>query len=96
MDAIRVLGFLVGASAGLFLFITLLVMLPGRMRARAARTTSAGAVWFGGPHGGEQGGVAPGPVLVGRGAPREPRVDWVSLAELAEPGRHVGGASARW
>ncbi|MEU7983713.1 hypothetical protein ACFV0L_33275 [Streptosporangium canum] len=98
MDAIQVLGSLIGSSAVLFLLITLLVTLPGKVRASASRTTSAGAVWFGGPSGSERGGSPSGPVLVDQGAPRMrvPGVDWVSLAELSEPGRYAGGASARW
>jgi hypothetical protein len=97
-SAIEVCGFLIGVSGGLFLLITLLVTMPGRMRDRAARGTSAGAVWLGGPHGSERG--ITGSVLVltsrspsGRAAPE---TDWVALAETSEPGRHTGGASAAW
>ncbi|MFF5210691.1 hypothetical protein [Streptosporangium sp. NPDC000396] len=96
-SAIQVLGFLIGVSAGLFLLITLLVMLPGRVRASAAQSTSAGAVWFGGPLRSEYGVSVSGLVLVDQEASaREPRVDWVSLAEISEPGRGLGGASAGW
>ncbi|WP_433242324.1 hypothetical protein ACQPYK_37865 [Streptosporangium sp. CA-135522] len=96
MDALQVLGFLVGASASLFLLIALLVTLPGKVRESTAHTTSAGAVWFGGPFRSDRDGSAPGLVLVDEQAARAPRIDWVSLAELSEPGRGVGGASARW
>ncbi|WP_406312994.1 hypothetical protein OHA77_31425 [Streptosporangium sp. NBC_01639] len=98
MDAIQVLGFLVGASAGLFLLITLLVVLPGRARRNAARTTSVGVVWFGGPFRSERSESAGAPMPVDGDdlRSRESQVDWVSLAELSEPGRHVGGASAGW
>ncbi|GAA3085479.1 hypothetical protein [Streptosporangium carneum] len=98
MDAIQVLAVLFGASAGLFLLISALVVLPGRLRASAARATSAGAVWFGGPSRSERDAGVSGPVLVDPPPPAEraPRVDWVALAEVSEPGRRVGGASARW
>ncbi|MEV7011293.1 hypothetical protein [Streptosporangium sp. NPDC051022] len=98
MDAIQVSEFLIGASAGLFLLISALVVLPGRLRASAARATSAGAVWFGGPFHSERGVDVSDLVLVDPPSPgaRAPEVDWVSLAEISEPGRRVGGASARW
>ncbi|MDP9850140.1 hypothetical protein [Streptosporangium lutulentum] len=92
-SAIEVFGFLVGVSGGLFLIIALLVTLPGRVRRRAARTTSAGAMWFGGPFRSEHGVDTSGLVL--KECP-VPEVDWVMLAETAEPGRHVGGASSMW
>ncbi|MEV8632602.1 hypothetical protein AB0395_13185 [Streptosporangium sp. NPDC051023] len=98
MNGIQVLELLIGASAGLFLLISAVVVLPGRMRAGAARTVSADAVWFGGPFRCEREASVSDQVLVGRPAVSEPapQVDWVALAELAEPGRRVGGASARW
>ncbi|GAA4227747.1 hypothetical protein FHR32_000740 [Streptosporangium album] len=98
MDAIQVLGFLIGVSASLFLIITLLVTLPGKVRRNAARTTSACAVWFGGPFHSErgEGTCAPLPADGDDFRARASQVDWVSLAELSEPGRHVGGASAGW
>lgn len=95
-SAIQVFGFLIGVSGGLFLLIALLVTLPGRVRENAARTTSAGAVWFGGPSRSEQGVSASGLVLTERRRSWAPEVDWVSLAEVSEPGRHVGGASEAW
>lgn len=97
VDAIQVLGFLVGASAGLFLLITLLVVLPGRARRNAARTTSVGVVWFGGPFRSERSESAGAPMPVDGDdlRSRASQVDWVSLAELSEPGG-VGGASAGW
>ncbi|MBB4920240.1 hypothetical protein [Streptosporangium saharense] len=98
MDAIQVLELLFGASGGLFLIISALVLLPGRMRASAARGTSAAAVWFGGPFRSEREVPAPSQVLVDP-APSHaltPQVDWVDLARVSEPGRRVGGASAAW
>jgi hypothetical protein len=92
-SAIQVFGFLIGASGGLFLLIALLVALPGRLRKNAARTTSAGAMWFGGPFHSEHGVNTSGLVLT---ESRTPEVDWVMLAETAEPGRYVGGASSVW
>ncbi|MGS2647053.1 hypothetical protein [Streptosporangium sp. LJ11] len=97
-SAIEVFGFLVGVSGGLFLLIALLVTMPGRLRDKAARSTSAGAVWLGGPLGSERGIAGSVLVLTGRrpaGSP-EPEADWVALAETSEPGRHTGGASATW
>ncbi|MFJ2033436.1 hypothetical protein [Streptosporangium sp. NPDC087985] len=96
MDAIQVLGFLIGASTGLFLIIALLVTLPGRVRRNAPRTSSASAMWFGGPFRSERGGDGPAPVDGPVSRTRASQVDWVSLAELSEPGRRVGGASAGW
>ncbi|WP_329429108.1 hypothetical protein OG339_08755 [Streptosporangium sp. NBC_01495] len=97
-SAIEVFGFLVGVSGGLFVLITLLVTMPGRMRDKAARSTSAGAVWLGGPFGSERGITDSVLVLTERRPvrPPAPEIDWVSLAETSEPGRHTGGASAAW
>ncbi|MER6831423.1 hypothetical protein ABT352_35900 [Streptosporangium sp. NPDC000563] len=97
-SAIEVFGFLVAVSGGLFLLIALLVTMPGRMRDRAARSTSAGAVWLGGPHGSERGITDSVLVLTERRPARAPapEIDWVSLAVTSEPGRHTGGASAAW
>jgi hypothetical protein len=92
---LEILLVLVGVSLGLIVLITLLVMLPGR---GAARRAAAGPMWFGGPAGSEHGTSASGPVLTAP-PPRwagSPQVDWVTAAETAEPGRRVGGASARW
>jgi hypothetical protein len=94
-SALEVLLFLVGVSLGLFVLISLLVMLPGRGSARRA---AAGPVWFGGPGGSDHGASRSGPVLADP-PPRWAAVreaDWVTAAETAEPGRRVGGASARW
>lgn len=97
MDAIQVFGFLIGASAGLFLLIVALVTLPARVRAGAVRSPSAGAVWFGGPHRSERCASGGGLVLVDRPVhPLTPEVDWAALAEISEPGRHLGGGAARW
>ncbi|GAA3409267.1 hypothetical protein [Streptosporangium vulgare] len=97
-SAIEVFGFLVGVSGGLFLLIALLVTMPGRMRDKAARSTSAGAVWLGGPSGSERGITGSVLVLAERrpAGPPAPETDWVALAETSEPGRHIGGASAAW
>jgi|GEM_PF-5865326 len=97
-SAIGVFGFLIGVSGGLFLLIALLVTMPGRMRARAARSTSAGAVWVGGPFGSER-GITDSVLLLTERRPARtsaPEVDWVSLAVTSEPGRRIGGASAAW
>ncbi|WP_336209952.1 hypothetical protein [Nonomuraea sp. LPB2021202275-12-8] len=94
-SALEILLFLVGVSLGLFVLISLLVMLPGRGSARRAE---AGPVWIGGPARSERGVSTSGLVLVDippRWAP-PPVVDWVAAAETAEPGRRVGGASAGW
>lgn len=94
-SALEILVFLIGASLGLFLLISLLVMLPGR---GAARRAESGPVWLGGPGHGERGVSTSVLVLVGR-SPRwaaETEADWMSVAETAEPGRRVGGASAGW
>ncbi|GAA2900078.1 hypothetical protein GCM10010517_65650 [Streptosporangium fragile] len=97
-SAIEVFAFLIGVSGGLFLLIALIVTLPGRVRDKAARTTSAGAMWIGGPFRSERGVSLRVLVLTERPAPPvpAPEVDWVSLAEVAEPGRRTGGASATW
>ncbi|MEU8384112.1 hypothetical protein [Streptosporangium sp. NPDC048865] len=97
-SAIEVFGFLVGVSGGMFLLIVLLVTMPGRMRDRAARSTSAGAVWLGGPLGSERGITDSVLVLTERrpAGPPAPEVDWVALAATSEPGRRIGGASAAW
>ncbi|MBB2910927.1 hypothetical protein FHS43_002192 [Streptosporangium becharense] len=97
-SAIQVFGFLIGVSGGLFLLITLIVTLPGRVRESAARHTSEGAMWIGGPFRSEHGVSLRVLVLTERPAPpaSAPAVDWISLAEVSEPGRHTGGASATW
>ncbi|WP_084964705.1 hypothetical protein [Thermoactinospora rubra] len=92
---IEILGFLIGASGLLFLLISALVLVPGRSSARAAST---GAVWLGGPGHSERGVSTAGLVLAGKRASwaATPDADWTALAETAEPGRQVGGASAGW
>ncbi|MEV0616959.1 hypothetical protein AB0I81_26815 [Nonomuraea sp. NPDC050404] len=93
--AAEILLFLFGVSMGLFVLITLLVMLPGR---GAQRRIEAGPVWLGGPFRSERGVSTSGLVLADRVAhwAEVPEHDWVATAETAEPGRHVGGASAGW
>ncbi|WP_327090495.1 hypothetical protein OIE66_07675 [Nonomuraea sp. NBC_01738] len=91
----QILGLLFGLSIGIFLLISALVLLPGRGSAHRA---AAGPVWLGGPSGSEQGVSTSGLVLADR-PPRwatAPEVDWVQAAETAEPGRHIGGATAGW
>jgi hypothetical protein len=94
-SAAEILLFLVGVSFGLFVLISLLVMVPGR---GAARRVEAGPVWFGGPSGSERGVSTSKLALAGRVAhwTSVPEADWVAAAETAEPGRHSGGASAGW
>jgi hypothetical protein len=95
--ALGVLAFLIGVSGGLFVLISLLVLVPGRSEPEP--DTAADAVWLGGPSGGEHGVSAFGLVLRGgrqaqwAGAPAP---DWTRLAETSEPNRHIGGASAGW
>lgn len=94
-SALEILLFLVGVSLGLFVLISLLVLVPGR---RSARRAAAGPVWFGGPAGSEHGASTSGPVLTDP-PPRWAAVagaDWVTAAETAEPGRRIGGASVGW
>ncbi|HEX4812639.1 MAG TPA: hypothetical protein VFV66_07780 [Nonomuraea sp.] len=92
----EILLFLFGVSMGLFLLISLLVMLPGR--GGGPRRAASGPVWLGGPSGSERGVSTSGLVLAERVAhwTSVPEVDWVAMAETAEPGRHTGGASAGW
>jgi hypothetical protein len=95
-SAAEVLGVLFAISIGLFVVISLLVLVPGR--SRGGGLSPHDAVWFGGPDGSVHGAGASPLVLTDwrphHGAP--PEVDWVRLAETAEPGRGVGGASAEW
>jgi hypothetical protein len=92
----EILLFLFGVSMGLFVVISLLVMLPGR--GGGPRRAEAGPVWLGGPSGSERGVSTSGLVLADRVAhwAKTSEADWVAAAETAEPGRHVGGASAGW
>ncbi|RVX43619.1 hypothetical protein EDD27_6312 [Nonomuraea polychroma] len=94
-SAAEILLFLFGVSIGLFVLISLLVMVPGR---GSRRPIESGPVWFGGPSGSERGVSTSGLVLADR-VPHwttVPETDWVAAAETAEPSRHVGGASAGW
>lgn len=94
-SALEILAFLLGVSLGLFVLISLMVMVPGR---GSTRRTETGPVWLGGPSGSEHGVSTSGLVLadqVARWAP-VPESDWVAMAATAEPGRRVGGASAGW
>ncbi|WP_188192288.1 hypothetical protein [Nonomuraea sp. SYSU D8015] len=95
-SAAEILLSLFGISMGLFVLISLLVMVPGRGGVR--RRIESGPVWFGGPSGSERGVSTSELVLAERVAhwTSVPEVDWVAAAETAEPGRHVGGASAGW
>ncbi|MFI6908940.1 hypothetical protein ACIBKY_47290 [Nonomuraea sp. NPDC050394] len=94
-SAWQILGFLIGASLGIFVLISLLVLAPGRGSARRA---AEGPVWLGGPSRSESGVSTSDLVLADRAAhwARTPDVDWVSAAETAEPGRNIGGATAGW
>ncbi|WP_204044082.1 hypothetical protein [Acrocarpospora phusangensis] len=71
----------------------LVLLLSGRGR----RRTKDDVVWIGGPYDTEH-GVGRSTLeltsVVPKGDP--PDVDWPEMAETAEPGRHVGGASAGW
>ncbi|NUR89321.1 MAG: hypothetical protein HOY71_35000 [Nonomuraea sp.] len=90
-----ILGALAGTSLGIFIVISLLVLLPGR---GTARRSEADPVWLGGPSRSEHGVSTSGLVLADRVAhwAPAPENDWVAAAETAEPGRRVGGASAGW
>lgn len=94
-SALEILAFLLGVSLGLFVLISLAVLVPGRGSARRMET---GPVWLGGPSGSEHGVSTSGLVLADRVAhwAPAPETDWVAMAETAEPGRRVGGASAGW
>lgn len=94
-SALEILLFLIGVSLGLFVLISLLVLMPGR---GAARKAEAGPVWIGGPGRGDRGVSTSGLVLVDRPPQWAPpgEIDWVAAAETAEPGMRVGGASAGW
>lgn len=90
----EILLFLIGVSFGLFILISLLVMLPGRS---AQRRVESGPVWLGGPSRSERGVSTSDLVLADRARWAEvPEHDWVAAAETAEPGGHLGGASAGW
>ncbi|WP_055510355.1 hypothetical protein [Nonomuraea pusilla] len=89
-SAAEILVFLIGTSMGSFVLITLAVAIPGRGSRRPE-----GPVWIGGPRRSERGVSTSGMVLAERTG-RAPGEDWVLAAETAEPGRHIGGASAGW
>ncbi len=80
--AFGIIAWLIGVSGGLFVLIGLPVLAAGGMG--SGRGARSGETRLGGPRGG-------GP---GRGGVRG--ADWAVLAETAEPGRRVGGASATW
>ncbi|GAA4103867.1 hypothetical protein [Nonomuraea soli] len=94
-SALEILGFLIGTSVGLFLLISLIVLVPGRGTDKKA---ASGVVWLGGPERSEYGVSTSGLVLADRPAhwAPPPRSDWPEVAQVAEPGRHIGGASAGW
>lgn len=94
-SAWQILGFLIGTSLAVFVLISLLVLVPGRGSVRKA---GPGPVWIGGPSRSEHGVSTSGLVLADRPAhwASVPETDWVAAAEQAEPGRHVGGATAGW
>ncbi|WP_157252615.1 hypothetical protein [Nonomuraea typhae] len=94
-SAWQILGFLLGTSFGVFVLISLLVLVPGR---GSARRTAEGPVWLGGPSRSEHGVSTSDLVLADRTArwAPAPEIDWVAAAETAEPGRRVGGATAGW
>ncbi|NRQ35470.1 hypothetical protein HII36_27100 [Nonomuraea sp. NN258] len=94
-SAAEILLFLIGVSLGLFVLISLLVMIPGR---GARRRAESGPVWLGGPARSERGVSTSGLVLADRVAhwTDVPENDWIAAAETAEPGRRLGGASAGW
>jgi hypothetical protein len=86
----------VGVSGGAFILIASLVLLLGR--SSRDHGSSDGVVWLGGPFGGEHGAGDTILVLTGRraGWADTPDVDWRRVAETAEPGGRLGGASAGW
>ncbi|MEU5866186.1 MULTISPECIES: hypothetical protein [unclassified Nonomuraea] len=94
-SAAESLLFLLGVSSGLFVLISLLVMVPGRGSSRVAE---AGPVWVGGPSGSEHGVSTSGLVLADGVAPwaRASEHDWPASAATAEPDGRLGGASAGW
>ncbi|MBO3750983.1 hypothetical protein J5X84_33340 [Streptosporangiaceae bacterium NEAU-GS5] len=95
-SAIGILAFLVGVSAGLFVLVALVVMLP--KNSWPAESIASDVIWFGGPSGSEHGVSSISQVLTGEQAHWAPgaNVDWPQLADMSEPGRHLGGASAGW
>jgi hypothetical protein len=93
-SALEILAFLVITSGAIFVVVGLLVLV---LSGRKGRRKKDEVVWIGGPYDTEH-GVGRSSLelttVVPRGDP--PDVDWPALAETAEPGRHVGGASAGW
>ncbi|MFE3451494.1 hypothetical protein ACFXJ8_21480 [Nonomuraea sp. NPDC059194] len=94
-SALEILGFLVGTSLGVFVLISLAVMLPAR---RVGKHDAPDVVWLGGPQHSEYGVSTSDLVLSDRRAPwaATPEVDWLGAARTAEPGGRAGGASAGW
>jgi hypothetical protein len=94
-SAAEILAFLIGVSVGMFVLISLVVLVAGRGSARRAAT---GPVWLGGPSRSEHGVSTSGLVLADRVAhwAEVPEHDWIAAAQTAEPSRRVGGASAGW
>ncbi|MFI7465554.1 hypothetical protein [Nonomuraea sp. NPDC049646] len=82
---------------GLFVLISLLVMVPGR---GSSRVVEPGPVWLGGPGGSEHGVSTSARVLADGAAPwaRPPAPDWAAsaMAATADPADRLGGASAGW
>ena len=94
-SAAEILLFLIGVSLGLFVLISLLVLLSGR---GGPRPGGSGPIWLGGPERSERGVSTSGVVLADQ-VPQwaeTPEHDWRALAETAEPSGRVGGASAGW
>ncbi|MFD1932564.1 MULTISPECIES: hypothetical protein [Nonomuraea] len=94
-SALEIFGFLIGTSLGLFLLISLVVLLPART---AEKDDAPGVVWLGGPQHSEHGVSTSALVLADHRAPwaPAPEVDWLRAAQTAEPGGRLGGASAGW
>lgn len=94
-SALEIYGFLIGTSVGLFVLISLLVLVPGRA---AGRRQESSPVWIGGPSRSESGVSTSSLVLADRPArwADASEADWPEAALTAEPSRHTGGASAGW
>ena len=92
----EILAFLFGVAGGTFLLITLIVFLVGHTW--RLRAPSDGIAWIGGPSGSEHGVSMTSLALTSRKPEHDTpvNVDWPALAQTAEPGRYVGGASAAW
>ncbi|YCK35637.1 hypothetical protein ACNF49_16575 [Actinomadura sp. ATCC 39365] len=94
-SAAESLLFLTGVSLGLFVLISLVVMVAGR---GSSRVVEPGPVWLGGPSGSEHGASTSARVLADGVAPwaRTPEPDWAAAAATADPDGRLGGASAGW